>query len=512
MLEVDRVAYFLQLSGVSSRDRSLAGEMIADMDRLAFSDERTLSELRWVDKKGKDKIVLEPQQIESVFRSLSQVTQGIPNAERPNFLRRYVDEQWEKKKLADFLSVFEDKKKAVELAQQLQNFDQLVNMTPNNITALCQGLGVSHRAITAIVGVVSNLRGKQDDFETTRQELLQFALDHHTFTKAMQVSCFAQGLTSPDTFTEEKRRSLEIELARSNWMIEPNIKRLEQIFAQSVGLPPSAHADFLPVARRVSLMFDPRIKHQHRKALAVIWGVVAKVYFEKVPEYTSKAMKTVNPFLVRPLFRCRSSAMVYAVGGKIASSLETIWGEALEDLFLAMSAKARGVRNGGIDAVVDRDAYDIKSGPAVMNNDQVNVLQIKRGLIQEERRVPTLDTFRVALAYGRSDQVFGTMASQMRLGAILPARESWHTITGDPLAPEKVYKLCAIVADTVGVSGAIDTANGSIGDDDKTAGTEDDEEVFANLFTSSFDSLDEDIEDEELIMLSAVRDEIKGNL
>lgn len=57
------------------------------------------------------------------------------------------------------------------------------------------------------------------------------------------------------------------------------------------------------------------------------------------------------------------------------------------------------------------------------------------------------------------DAAFGTMAGDFRNRNILAARDAWQTLTGDPLAPERVYKLAGLVADIVGVTGAIEAVN-----------------------------------------------------
>ena len=90
-----------------------------------------------------------------------------------------------------------------------------------------------------------------------------------------------------------------------------------------------------------------------------------------------------------------------------------------------------------------------------MNNDQVSILHLKQRIIQEERRVPSTDTFQIGLTYGKISQAFGTMTGDTQKGNILAARSAWEQLTGDPLAPERVYALAGLLADIVGVEDVI---------------------------------------------------------
>lgn len=89
----------------------------------------------------------------------------------------------------------------------------------------------------------------------------------------------------------------------------------------------------------------------------------------------------------------------------------------------------------GYDCILNNTAYDIKSGPNVMNKDQVEIAKIKRETIQNlsrEKRLQTLlnvNDFKVAIAYGKSSIADMFMLNNGDL--IIFGVDCWKELTGD---------------------------------------------------------------------------------
>jgi len=508
MTEAELVTFFFEKANVRKKSCALAGEMIASFDRLARVGEDDLSSLEWPNTRGEMKKLFVGKDVKSVFNLIARVTWATSSENKAKELYQYAQEQKAIESLAEFFAVFVDSAVASVLANRLKSVSTMLNVSSGQLTAIASGAGVDGSVASAIVRTVQSYTSSDLTPDEQEKALLEYARSYETVGRAISVACFAQGLCIDGRVTSGIRQRLVRSLAQENWLFSPQPDTLARNIASILGLDAEEWDRVREISERICSMFDTRVTPKHRRVLSELWAEVEKVYFEKIPTKTAEAMETVNPFLVRPLFRSRTAAKAFAVGGKIASSLETVWGNLLERLFVAMSDKARMVGNGGVDVVVESDAYDIKSGPAVMNKDQVNVMQIKADLIEKDSTVPTLSSFRVALAYGREEQGFGTMAPYLKSREILPAREAWHAITGDWLAPEKVYALCALVADITGVPDAIGAANEPTSSD--RAADESDEQAFEQMFTEAFDPPPNgEAMDAELASLQALRESLK---
>jgi len=162
-----------------------------------------------------------------------------------------------------------------------------------------------------------------------------------------------------------------------------------------------------------------------------------------VPALANEAINTGNPFLFRSLFLSFDEAKEFAVGGKLNSSLETKYGSLFEKLMFAFKG-CRGIFNGGIDVAVEETALDVKSGPNVMNQGMVNAFLAKKLLIEERNILPGLNTYKIALGYGKREDLNPFMAPIET--HILTGREAWLKITGLSHSPEIVFEIAALVA------------------------------------------------------------------
>ncbi len=202
-----------------------------------------------------------------------------------------------------------------------------------------------------------------------------------------------------------------------------------------------------------------------------------------IPEITQEAIKTGNPFLFRSLFLSFPEAKEFAVGGKLNSSLETRYGNLFEDLMIEFG-NCRGIFDGGVDVVVGGEAFDIKSGPAVMNKSMVDAFSAKQRLIQQQRLLPDISTYKIALGYGKKEKLNSFMKEIDT--EILTGREAWTKITGVDYSPEIVFAIAGLVARVFGCKSIV-TSILSLGD--KYVSDTSDDAEFAEFLASTFDPI-----------------------
>jgi hypothetical protein len=481
MLESDLIQEFLESAGVSKKDSGLVAEMVHNIDHLVSIDENTLQNLEWPNNKGESKILLKESQILSILAKREQILSKTSSQnDKSQKLKDYLTTTIENKKLTQFLSGFVEIQIAARVAAQLKSLNRLVELyKQNNLDSI-----ISQHASIELTRTLKEILKFAITKDDPISELSQLVQDRKGYALLIAATLTANHIIdTPSNFdSREFIIKLEAAITFTEWITaEQSVKNALGSAFQSRNVPPDA----IKIAKRVHLIFTSNLISQERNIIFIFAGAIQKVLTESVPRFIEEAIKTSHPFLIRPLFRSYPAAIVYAVGGKLASSLETIWGEIGEELFLAMGENLRPIRNGGIDVVYNRDAYDIKSGPAVMNKDQVDVSLLKQNLIQNRKEVPGLDTFHVALVYGKASSIGRTMIDSVRDGNILPARAAWEKLTGDPLAPERIYALAGLVADIVGVSGAIEAASTTA--PDKNDLLEQDSSIYDINFKTFFD-------------------------
>jgi hypothetical protein len=199
-----------------------------------------------------------------------------------------------------------------------------------------------------------------------------------------------------------------------------------------------------------------------------------------VPKKALEAISTGNPFMFRSLFLSFQDAQEFAVGGKLNSSLETKYGSLFESLMAAFN-HCRGIYNGGVDVAVGRNAFDIKSGPSVMNKSIVDAFSAKQVLIERERLLPDLETYKVALGYGKKENLNSFMASIE--SEVIGGREAWTTITSVEHSPELVFKIARLVPKFFGIKSLV---GGMLGDNESHVETDADIAEFNEMFGQAF--------------------------
>lgn len=214
-----------------------------------------------------------------------------------------------------------------------------------------------------------------------------------------------------------------------------------------------------------------------------------------IPAIAQEAISTGNPFLFRSLFLSFSEAKEFAVGGKLNSSLETKYGNLFEDL-MSEFGNCRGIYDGGVDVVVGGDAFDIKSGPNVMNKSMVDAFSAKQRLIQKENLLPDISIYKIALGYGKKEKLNSFMTKIDT--EILTGREAWRKITGVVHSPEIVFAIAGLVARIFGFKSIV---NSMLGSGEKYLEYDTDDSDFTEFLASTFSPINLTSEAESEIAL-----------
>lgn len=143
-----------------------------------------------------------------------------------------------------------------------------------------------------------------------------------------------------------------------------------------------------------------------------------------------------NPFLTVMIEDSYKNDIIFQEGAKIASSVETSWGEWVEGIFTFYNPKIKYINAAGMDYVYNGTAYDVKSGPQVMNKDQVAQAASKRHRIHEMSTDPDfkgvigVNEFNVAIVYGNKN-IANSFMKRAEDGLIIYGNDTWSKLTGD---------------------------------------------------------------------------------
>jgi hypothetical protein len=154
------------------------------------------------------------------------------------------------------------------------------------------------------------------------------------------------------------------------------------------------------------------------------------------------ALNTSNPYLTVSIEVDLEEGKQFQTAAKIASSVETIWGNWIEVVVPQFNKNLFRVGAGGFDSILGDVAFDIKSGPKVMNKGLVEDAKAKRetisGLskIDDFKDMVAVKDFRVAIVYGKEEDADMMKNSS---GMIIFGAESWKTLTGDEWNAYKLF-------------------------------------------------------------------------
>lgn len=149
----------------------------------------------------------------------------------------------------------------------------------------------------------------------------------------------------------------------------------------------------------------------------------------------ASALESSNPYLTVSIEDSYQAGEHFQVSAKIASSVETIWGNWIEKVVPLFNDKMFRVGAGGFDSILGEVAYDIKSGPNVMNKGLVEEAKAKReaisrlAKIKEFQGLISVKDFQVAITYGKEENAGSFMKNSF--GMITFGADAWKTLTGD---------------------------------------------------------------------------------
>jgi hypothetical protein len=164
-----------------------------------------------------------------------------------------------------------------------------------------------------------------------------------------------------------------------------------------------------------------------------------------------EARLSSNPYLTISVDDSFKKGRRFQKEAKIASSVETKWGSWIEHILPKFNSSIKEVNAGGFDCVLSTTAYDIKSGPSVMNKGLVQGARKKREAIRslcQDQFFGTLvnvNDFKVAISYGKESSASFSMKETGDL--IIFGADAWRELTGDEWNAYKLFlwQLCYLI-------------------------------------------------------------------
>lgn len=175
---------------------------------------------------------------------------------------------------------------------------------------------------------------------------------------------------------------------------------------------------------------------------------LADKYKESKKKYAKEWYITANPHITVTIGRSLDYGEGFQESAKVTSSVETKWGNWIEKTIEKFNKNIFYIRAGGIDVILGNRAYDVKSGPQVMNLDQTKQARKKREIIRDLKgdkslsRLIRINDFKVAIMYGNKDLQSNIMEGVEEI--IIYPPDSWAELTGDEWNSFKLY-LAAIM-------------------------------------------------------------------
>lgn len=423
--EKQALKILLQDSGV--KRASLLAEKISTLDNYLNLTEEEISQIQWVDKKGKYISMVKKSEADKITAKRDLYLKN------ENRIDEYIARLYEVSRyLSDILSIknllkeFVSSKKATILANEIKTVDNI----QTHSTAFSETLNIlSNQEKEDIV----NLFLQKNRWDNTSIENLQWNVD--IFAKSIYIKGKINNcdltIHNEETYQFFKKYFLK------NWY---RISKQPKLFisdCQELGfIKNNTEQNKFEILAKLLLL-----EERHLDIALLFLNEIIKMTAD-VPGLAKKAIHTGNPFLFRSLFSNFREAEQFAIGGKLNSSLETKYGNLFEKLMLAFS-NGRAIYDGGLDVIVGDSAFDIKSGPSVMNKSMVDAFSAKQVLIQDRKILPGIKNYKIALGYGRRDNLNSFMAKID--SEILTAREAWKEITGIEHSPEIVFAIASLI-------------------------------------------------------------------
>lgn len=461
MPEKDMLAVLFRVSNVERA--SLLAECIYSIDRYLTLEEGEIKEISWVDKKGNREQMIKDAEIASLLNFRDVNLRGVDESQQTDKTKELAASFAHIPVVRDILKNFVSTAKAKTIAQGINRIED-ITIGADTFSNLLQVLN-------------NNQREKVNTFFSQRRSWSYEALEKLNFkvnvlTEALWMRAVIAN--SHHSILEPAGKKKFRDFLLNNWF---SIIESESFMDLSVSqnlIMNSCDEEMFVMASKLFSLGDKKLY-----LLTLFLNEIIKMK-ESIPGIARKAISTVNPFMFRSLFLSYEDAQEFAVGGKLNSSLETKYGSLFESLMTAFNY-CRGIYDGGVDVAVGQNAFDIKSGPKVMNKSMVDAFSAKQQIIERENLLPDLRTYKIALGYGIKDNLNSFMASIET--EVLPAREAWYAITGVEHSPELVFGIAALVPKIFAVKSLVGTMLGS---SELHCESDEDRENFESIFSGSF--------------------------
>ncbi len=167
---------------------------------------------------------------------------------------------------------------------------------------------------------------------------------------------------------------------------------------------------------------------------------------EKKVSMANDWYETANPFITAFISNSWEEGKKFQINAKTSSSVETLWGSWIERVLEVLNPDLFYINAGGFDFIYEGVAYDVKSGPQVMNKDQVAEANLKQKAIQSASNNPILTNifgltdFKVAIAYGNRQNAWPFMAQAVNI--IIYGSETWQILTKNEYNAFIVFLKC----------------------------------------------------------------------
>lgn len=445
---------------------SLLAECVYSIDRYLNIEEDELKRISWVDKSGSPEQMIKSEQIESLINHRNAYLSGIPEDRLAEKVREIAASFAHFPILLELLKNFMPNRKARIIAGEIDRIER-INVNSSDFSGLLNSLAREEREN------VSSFFSQKDFWSYELLKSLDFEVK--ILTEALKLKAEVSGLES-SILDDSKRAKIKIFILNNWFKFFGEVSFFDAI--REAGFVENSSDEL--IFQLASSLFHLGNKNLH--LLFLFFNETLKMK-EGVPKIALEAISTGNPLMFRSLFLSFRDAQEFAVGGKLNSSLETKYGNLFESLMFAF-AHCRGIYNGGVDVAVNENAFDIKSGPNVMNKSMVDAFSAKKILIERERLLPDLGTYKVALGYGKKENLNSFMAAIE--SDIIDGRDAWSTITGVKHSPELVFKIARLVPKFFGIKSLV---GGMLGNNELHFETDEDIAEFNNMFDKAFSSI-----------------------
>jgi hypothetical protein len=184
-----------------------------------------------------------------------------------------------------------------------------------------------------------------------------------------------------------------------------------------------------------NLISEPLTPYALPNRLVEHISLLDKKIISKKEEMGKNWSEKANPFLTIIVEENFHQGEIFQKAAKLGSSLETSWGTWIQGIFPIFNPHMKFVGAAGIDFILNHVAYDIKSGPNILNLGDIEPNQNKRRIIQAIAKNPKftglidVNDFQIATAYGTRDLSPGFMRDTGDL--IIYGPDTWRVLTGN---------------------------------------------------------------------------------